>query len=163
MLFHVMQATLRHGLIGAAMLGVVVEVGTNSTLLQMVSLHDLFHLSLTFFMFSLFDSVSCVSDDNGNINDGTPHMKAIYAAFNEQEIACGSPSVMDSGCNNGPNSAPQVSINPGNMAATLTWTAVSGASNYQVFRTEGVKSCGQGKVKLTTTTSRSFTGQYFIL
>jgi hypothetical protein len=34
---------------------------------------------------------------------------------------------------------------------------VSGATNYQVFRTEGIKKCSQGKVKLTTTKSLSFT------
>ena len=28
-------------------------------------------------------------DDNGNLNDGTPHMSAIFKAFNDQEIACG--------------------------------------------------------------------------
>ena len=37
-------------------------------------------------------------DDNGNLNDGTPHMTAIFDAFNDQEIACGTPTVQDSGC-----------------------------------------------------------------
>jgi hypothetical protein len=30
-------------------------------------------------------------DDNGNLSDGTPHMQAIYDAFNDQEIACNTP------------------------------------------------------------------------
>eukprot|EP00804_Cyclotella_cryptica_P000077 CCRYP_013734-RC/>CCRYP_013734-RC protein AED:0.05 eAED:0.05 QI:386/1/1/1/0.62/0.55/9/209/1800 len=96
-------------------------------------------------------------DDNGNINDGTPHMQAIFQAFNDQEIACSTPTVQDSGCVGTPNSPPQVTVAPGNMQAVISWTAVSGALNYQVFRTEGVKGCGQGKVKLTTTTTRSYT------
>ena len=97
------------------------------------------------------------TDDNGNINDGTPHMQAIFKAFNDQEIACSTPTVQDSGCTGTPNSPPQVTVTPGNMRAVISWTAVSGASNYQVFRTEGVKGCGQGKVKLATTAALSFT------
>ena len=95
-------------------------------------------------------------DDNGNINDGTPHMSAIFKAFNDQEIACNSLTVKDSGCAGTPNIAPQVSITSGNMRSYINWSAVSGATNYQVFRTEGLE-CGLGKVKLTTTKSLSYT------
>ena len=106
-------------------------------------------------------SASCSytrTDDNGNLNDGTPHMRAIYNAFNEHEIACNTLTAQDSGCSGTPNVAPLVTVTPGNMRAVISWTAVSGASNYQVFRSEGdVKKCNQGKVKLTTTTSLSFT------
>jgi hypothetical protein len=96
-------------------------------------------------------------DDNGNINDGTPHMKAIYDAFNEHEIACYTPAVQNSGCSGTPNVTPQVTVTPGNMEATITWSAVDGASSYQLFRSEGIKGCEQGKVKLAATTSLSFT------
>ena len=96
-------------------------------------------------------------DDNGNLNDGTPHMVAIYNAFNDQEIACPSPLVRDFGCINNPNAAPIVAVTSGHMKATLTWNAVSGASKYEVFRTEGVHGCGQGKVKLASSTALSFT------
>lgn len=98
-------------------------------------------------------------DDNGNINDGTPHMLAIYKAFDDQEIACSSPSVKDSGCIGTPNQTPVVTATPGNMKATLSWNAVVGASSYEVFRTEGVNGCEQGKVKLATLPSdtRTFT------
>ena len=56
-----------------------------------------------------------------------------------------------------PTYAPQVTVTSINMGAIISWTAVAGASNYQVYRTEGVKECKQGKVLLATTTSRSFT------
>jgi len=39
-----------------------------------------------------------VDDDNGNLNDGTPHMTAIYAAFNRHAIACTTPTPVNSGC-----------------------------------------------------------------
>ncbi len=98
-------------------------------------------------------------DDNGNINDGTPHMRAIYEAFNDQEIACSSPSVKDSGCSGTPDAVPVVSVVSGDKRAVLSWGAVSGASNYQIYRTEGVKECGQGKVLLGTTGGLSFTDE----
>jgi Zn-dependent metalloprotease len=96
-------------------------------------------------------------DDNGNINDGTPHMTAIYQAFNTQEIACNTLSVVNSGCAGTPQEAPQVTVTSGDTQAVISWSSVAGASNYEVFRTEGVKECSQGKVKLATTTSTSFT------
>jgi hypothetical protein len=86
-------------------------------------------------------------------------MVAIYNAFNEQEIACKSPTVKDSGCAGNPNQAPIVTASPGDMRAALFWNGVSGASNYEVFRAEGVNGCSQGKVKLVTLSSndRSYT------
>jgi hypothetical protein len=97
-------------------------------------------------------SFLAADDDNGNINDGTPHMQAIFKAFNDQEIACNTPSRKDSGCANKPTEAPVVTAVAGHMKATLTWTAVARASKYQVFRTEGLN-CGQGKVLLATLNS----------
>ncbi len=65
-------------------------------------------------------------------------------------IACSTPAVVDSGCVGTPDVAPTVTSVAGNMKTTLSWNAVDGASKYQVFRTEGVKQCGQGKVLLAT-------------
>ena len=45
-----------------------------------------------------FVEVLAADDDDGNINNGTPHMTAIYQAFNDQQIACQTPTVQDSGC-----------------------------------------------------------------
>ncbi len=42
-------------------------------------------------------------DDNGNLNDGTPHMTAIHAAFNRHGIACATPAPTNSGCAGGPS------------------------------------------------------------
>ena len=84
-------------------------------------------------------------------------MTAIHQAFNTQEIACYTPSVVNSGCAGTPQEVPQVTVTSGDMQAVISWTPIAGASNYEVFRTEGVKQCSQGKVKLATTTSTSFT------
>ena len=96
-------------------------------------------------------------DDDGNLNNGTPHMTAIYQAFNDQEIACQTPTVQDSGCSGAPTAAPNVTATPGENQVSLSWGAVSGASNYEVFRAEGIFNCNFGKVKVAEVTGTSFT------
>ncbi len=95
-------------------------------------------------------------DDNGNLSDGTPHMAAIFDAFDDQEIACPTPTVQDAGCSGVPTVAPVVSTTPGNQQIDLSWSAVGGAASYDVFRTEGVFLCDFGKVKIGSTTGTSF-------
>ena len=95
-------------------------------------------------------------DDNGNLNDGTPHMRAIFEAFNDQEIACATPTVQDSGCAGTPTLAPVVTASPLDKSVSLSWGAVAGASGYEVFRTDGVFQCDFGKVKIGETGSTSF-------
>lgn len=70
-------------------------------------------------------------------------MRAIFAAHNRQEIACDEPTVQDSGCNDSPKEAPQLTVTPGSMENIVSWTSVADASFYQVFRTEGVYKCQQ--------------------
>ena len=84
-------------------------------------------------------------------------MQAIFKAFNDQEIACSTPAVKDSGCSGTPEDAPQVAILSGNMKADISWNAVVGTKNYQVFRTEGVKGCGHGKALVSDTAALSYT------
>ena len=65
-------------------------------------------------------------DDNANINDGTPHMSAIFAAFDRHGIACDVPAVVDSGCAGTPAAAPVVAAAPLDRGASLSWGAVAG-------------------------------------
>ena len=90
-------------------------------------------------------------DDDGDITNGTPHMRAIYQAFNENEIACSSPEVLDSGCMDKPLDAPIVISEPGKHKISLIWNEVEGATSYEVFRSDGPNGCDGGKVKLTET------------
>jgi trimeric autotransporter adhesin len=98
-----------------------------------------------------------VDDDNGNINDGTPHMTAIFNAFNRHGIACSTPTAVNSGCAGGPSGAPTLTVTPGNYSNQLAWTTVAGATRYWVFRTEGHAGCNLGKVKLAEVTGTSYT------
>jgi hypothetical protein len=84
-------------------------------------------------------------DDNGNLADGTPHMTAIFDAFNRHGIACPTPLPKNSGCAGGPTAVPNVAATPGAFRVTLDWTAVPNATRYRVFRTEGHAGCNYGK------------------
>ena len=95
-------------------------------------------------------------DDNGNLNDGTPHMVAIYNAFNAQEIACNDLTVQDSVCAGIPTSPPSVNGTASDKAVDLNWASVTGATSYSVFRTEGVFGCDFGKVKLGETAGNTW-------
>ena len=96
-------------------------------------------------------------DDNGNLNDGTPHMTAIHAAFNRHGIACATPTPVNSGCSGGPTTAPTLSGTAGSFQSSLSWNSVSGATRYWVFRTEGHAGCNFGKAKIAEVTGTSYT------
>jgi hypothetical protein len=94
-------------------------------------------------------------DDNGNLSDGTPHMTAIYAAFNRHNIACATPTPVRKVC--GPTTAPAATATPGDGQVSLNWTATTGASQYWVMKTEGFAGCNFGKAKIATVTGTSYT------
>jgi hypothetical protein len=96
-------------------------------------------------------------DDNGNLADGTPHMTAIYAAYNRHNIACGTPAPVNSGCAAGPTAAPTHTATAGDGQVALNWTASAGASEYWVMKTEGFAGCDFGKAKVATVTGTSYT------
>jgi uncharacterized repeat protein (TIGR01451 family) len=97
-----------------------------------------------------------VDDDNGDINDGTPHMTALHAAFARHNIACDTPAPVDSGCAGGPTGAPTLAVSIGSHELGLDWTAVPDAVEYRVFRTEGHAGCDFGKTLIATVTETSY-------
>ena len=102
--------------------------------------------------------VLAVDDDNGNLNDGTPHMTAIRAAFERHEIHCATPAPVNSGCVGGPALAPALTATAGTESVSLSWTPVPGAARYYVYRTEGVAACAvNGKIKIADVTGTTFT------
>jgi hypothetical protein len=96
-------------------------------------------------------------DDNGNLNDGTPHMTAIYNAFNRHNIACSTPARVNSGCASGPSAAPTATATAGTGQVALSWGSVTGATQYWVMKTEGFAGCNFGKAKIATVTGTSYT------
>lgn len=96
-------------------------------------------------------------DDDGNLSNGTPHMTAIFAAFNRHGIACATPTPQNSGCAGGPTTAPVLSIAVGSNSLNLSWTAVPGATSYRVLRSEGYAGCDFGKALIATVPGLSYT------
>ena len=101
-------------------------------------------------------SMLAADDDNGNLSDGTPHMTAIRAAFERHEIHCATPTSQNSGCAGAPTAAPVVTLEGQDRSVQLTWTAVPGATEYVVYRGEGVNPCDMGKVIVARTDQLSF-------
>jgi hypothetical protein len=97
-----------------------------------------------------------VDDDDGNLNNGTPHMTAIHAAFDRHGVACPTPAVQNSGCAGAPAAAPSVTATALDRGARLSWGAVAGAGKYAIYRTEGVSGCDSGKEKVGETTATAF-------
>jgi trimeric autotransporter adhesin len=97
-------------------------------------------------------------DDNGNLADGTPHMTALFAAFNRHQIACATPAPQNGGCAAGPSAAPtSFTAVGGNSQVVLNWAAASGATRYWIFRTEGHAGCNFGKVLIAEVTGLTYT------
>ncbi|HEY7409347.1 MAG TPA: hypothetical protein VII13_01315 [Vicinamibacteria bacterium] len=97
-------------------------------------------------------------DDNGNVNDGTPHMTAIFNAFNRHGIACSTPTPVNSGCGGQPNGStgPDLTATAGDSQVSLSWTSVAGASRYWLMRTEGHAGANFGKTRIANITGTSF-------
>jgi len=86
----------------------------------------------------LFQVMLAIDDDGDGLANGTPHAAAIYGAMADHNIACG--NVGDPGNQNFSScptlGAPVVSGTAGNNQATLSWTAVTGATRYWVYRSD---------------------------
>ncbi len=100
---------------------------------------------------SLWKVFRAVDDDDGNLNNGTPHGAALFAAFNRHGIACttdAGASTTFAGCT--PPAAPLLAAVAGDNLASLSWGAV-GSSVYNVFRNE--TGCNAGFTKIASGTA----------
>ena len=87
-------------------------------------------------------------DDNGNLNDGTPHMTAIFAAFNRHGIACATPTPVNSGCASGPTAAPTLTVTARRLRELgLSWNAVPAPPATGCSAAEGFAGCNFGKAR----------------
>ena len=111
---------------------------------------------------SWYFNLLAADDDDGAIENGTPHMSAISDAFRRHGIACRAPLVQNAGCSAtpAPTSSPSVTAVAGARSATITWSAVPSALEYWVLRTNGVHGCDTGKTRvarIAATAPRTFT------
>jgi fibronectin type 3 domain-containing protein len=88
--------------------------------------------------YTWFTKLRNIDDDDGNLDNGTPHAAAIFAAFDRHNIACGSASD-DSNQNysNCPTIAgTTLSGSAGSNSASLSWDAVPDAAYYNILRND---------------------------
>lgn len=99
-----------------------------------------------------------VDDDDGNLSNGTPHMTAIFNAFNRHQMACPTPSAMNGGCATKPAATPVVTVTPLDNGARVSWGAVANAAKYWVFRTDSLpgQACNYGKERVAITSGTQF-------
>jgi hypothetical protein len=111
---------------------------------------------------SWYFNLLAADDDDGAIENGTPHMLAISDAFRRHGIACRAPLATNSGCiaSPAPAAAPVVTAVASARSATITWTEVPNALEYWILRTNGVHGCETGKTRVARVSAaapRTFT------
>jgi hypothetical protein len=104
---------------------------------------------------NLFNQYRVVDDCDGNLSNGTPHASAIWNALHRHQIGNSSAVNTDNNCGCATLSTPSLSGSAGNASVTLSWSAISGATSYDIYRNE--TSCTSGFTKIGNTTSTSFT------
>ncbi|NMC00050.1 MAG: fibronectin type III domain-containing protein, partial [Thermoanaerobaculaceae bacterium] len=104
---------------------------------------------------NLFNQYRLIDDCDGDPSNGTPHASAIWNALSRHQIGNSSANNTDNNCGCASLSKPNLNGSAGNGSVTLTWSAISGASSYDIFRNE--TSCNAGFTKVGNTTSTSFT------
>ena len=92
-------------------------------------------------------------DDNGNLTDGTPNGCIIWDAFNDHGIACGTQPTCYTTCP--VLAAPSLTAGPGDNSANLSWTSVSGAGEYMIYR--NTLGCNSEMNIIATTSSTQYT------
>jgi hypothetical protein len=91
-------------------------------------------------------------DDDGDLANGTPNGCRIWSAFNDHGIACGSQPACYSAC---PTlGVPTLSKTEGHNQVQLSWTGVSGAASYQVYR--NFVGCDRAFIPIATVTETSY-------
>ncbi len=87
---------------------------------------------------SWFHKLRVADDDDGNLNNGTPHAAAIYAAFARHNIACGAASdASNQNASSCPSLArPSVAVTIADGGLRLDWAPVPNATRYRVLRAD---------------------------
>jgi subtilisin-like proprotein convertase family protein len=85
-----------------------------------------------------FQKMRVADDDDGDLTNGTPHAAALFAAFDRHALACGSAGNAEhQSTGSCPALAPpSLTVVEGAGGTELTWSAVSGATEYRVYRGE---------------------------
>jgi len=99
---------------------------------------------------SWYQRMRVADDDDGNLANGTPHAAALFAAFKRHNIACG---LVGDATNQNHSSCPSLaapmvakSVTPAGVQ--LSWSPVTGAAEYRVYR--GELGCNRQQVPIAS-------------
>ena len=105
---------------------------------------------------SYYKALRVADDCDGDLTNGTPHAGAIWAAFNRHGIGCSTDVRTDDACPSCPPlTAPTLGGTAGNNQNNLTWSAVAGATSYDVLRNE--TGCTAGFTKIANMATTTYT------
>ncbi|MBP7147319.1 MAG: fibronectin type III domain-containing protein [Acidobacteria bacterium] len=106
---------------------------------------------------SWFHKLRVADDDDGNLNNGTPHAAAIFAAFKRHNIACGTAAdAANKNTSACPSlSQPALSTAVEGSGIRLTWNSIANAAKYRVFR--GELGCDRSQVPVAEVTAPATT------
>ena len=99
---------------------------------------------------TLYNVLRAMDDDGDGTANGTPHGAAIYAALARHNIACG--AVTDAANQNQVSAScpsltvPAFTLSPGYNQVVLSWTPITSATRYWIYRNEG--SCSEGFTRI---------------
>jgi trimeric autotransporter adhesin len=106
---------------------------------------------------SYWRTMRAVDDDDGNLNNGTPHSCNLYAAFNRHGMACTTDPGANTcyrGCAQPP--APALTVTAGYNQTSLAWSSSGSVVVYDVYRSE--RGCDAGFTKIANdVTASSYT------
>ncbi|ANM31321.1 hypothetical protein ABI59_19695 [Acidobacteria bacterium Mor1] len=105
---------------------------------------------------SWYQRMRVADDDDGNLNNGTPHAVALFAAFDRHDIACGLSGDPD---NQNTSSCPAlaqpvVTVTRETEGNRLSWSPVAGAATYTVLRSD--LGCNRQSVLLADTAATAY-------
>jgi len=110
---------------------------------------------------TLYTVMRFMDDDGDGTANGTPHAAAIFSALNRHQIACGAAG--DTANQNQRNSScptlakPTLTGSGGPTHIHLSWSAVTGATRYFLYRTEGGCASGFTRIAVPTPPTTTYT------
>ncbi|MBN2383585.1 hypothetical protein JXQ70_11955 [bacterium] len=111
---------------------------------------------------SLYNLYRAVDDVDGNLSNGTPHAASIFAALNRHEIGCGTAAAaQNQNSSECPSLGSPTLYGAANSNFTeLSWSSVTGATAYVLYRNE--LSCDAGFTEIYNGTNLSYTDNYAV-
>ena len=104
-----------------------------------------------------FQKMRVADDDDGDLTNGTPHAAALFAAFGRHALACGSAGNAEHQSTGScpALAAPSLNVVEGAGGTELSWSAVTGAAEYRIYR--GELGCDRQQIPIAVVAGTAYT------